>query len=169
MLVKLNIITLHDVLVAFEKNVDLKTISSSYTEGEKYYNDFEFEGKIWRGTVDNRKANFRGEFVRFISVKLPNDGFIYTSKYASNKTTHDDLVFDDDVKAFLQHITSKIDKKYLEQTWFSYNYNFNKVELYFKCKAEKLILHIGYDYGSHIGYTQKKTYSYDELKNMLDL
>ena len=62
--------------MVFKKEVALHEIAKKFKLGDKYYVDFTFEGKFWRGTVNNIKTIWRGAELEFINVKLPNDGFI---------------------------------------------------------------------------------------------
>ena len=168
---KLNIQTLLAVLKSFVQSSGrtLHSMSTDYVEGRRYYVDFEFEGKIWRGTVDNRFAVFHKEEVRFINLKVPNDGFLYSSQYEDLSSQYHDLQFDADAVDLISFIWESIDEKFHEKTWFLYNKDTHKSELYFKSEKESIIFHIGFDYGTPTGFTNKKTYTEDELRKQLEL
>uniref|UniRef100_A0A7S1KRH7 Uncharacterized protein n=1 Tax=Percolomonas cosmopolitus TaxID=63605 RepID=A0A7S1KRH7_9EUKA len=77
---KLRISTLSEIFRAFVKSV---SNTSVFTFSDQHIQPvpvmFDYEDKTWTGTVDHQNALYNS--VKFINIKLPNDGFVYTDKY----------------------------------------------------------------------------------------
>jgi len=82
---KVRISTLASVLNALNEEFPLKDLfgdgfASFQNQCKKNY-EFTFESKVWWATVKHATSYKKGETRRCISLKVPNDGFVYTSKY----------------------------------------------------------------------------------------
>lgn len=42
---------------------------------------FKYDDKLWKGTVEREDSSYEGRLVSFTNIRLPNDGYFYTSDY----------------------------------------------------------------------------------------
>jgi len=105
---------------------------------------FEFDEWIWKGTVKTKRSVYNGEMVKFLNVKLPNDGYIYTDNSAYKEGQSDAL------KEFRELLQSIMPEGTTFTKWF-YNFEWRKLEIHFteaRENQQKIIYHIGFDYGT---------------------
>jgi len=104
---------------------------------------FEFDEWIWKSEIRTIDTVYKGQIVKFLNVKLPNDGYIYT----------DNSSFKEKDSEVLQEFREQLKKIMPDGTEFSlwfYNYEFRKLEIHFADneKKPKWIYHIGFEYGT---------------------
>lgn len=59
---------------------------------------FKYEGRTWLGKVIHQCATYESRQVYFVIIKLPNNGFCYTSDYADDADDCNQLVATDETK-----------------------------------------------------------------------
>lgn len=75
---------------------------------------FEYDGKMWKGSMDGGVRSYAGKQVHFTNFKLPNDGFFY-DYVDGDESDFDDIVdndeTDDNVQV-VQYVVSELQQFY---------------------------------------------------------
>jgi hypothetical protein len=123
---------------------------------------FEFEQRVWCGTVDCRMAKYDGRNVLFTNVKLPNDGFIYTDDYSDPTSSRkDDIVNNMEVTSVINTILdATLPSDYDEGSLFvNYKPAEHRFELYqFNSDGSKCLT-VKYEYGTYMHYVNKPSFN----------
>ena len=162
---KLKFKVLEEVFTAFFgclQDRDL-TIFSQSQEFRRKDICFEYDKRIWCGTVDCRNALYNGRNVVFTKVKLPNDGFIYTQEYCDpSSSLNDDIVNSTEVSSVINAIldvilpSSNVEKGDL---MVNYKPDEHRLELYqFNLDGSKC-LSVMFENGTYMHYTNKGSFN----------
>eukprot|EP01038_Epipyxis_sp_PR26KG_P015184 gene15184-20453_t len=81
---KLKITTLSDIFNAFMEIFDPTNLDQPGIEYWKKYYVFKYDERLWNGTITCNYPNYNnGTQVKFINIRLPNDGYLYTKQYSA--------------------------------------------------------------------------------------
>jgi len=156
---KLSITTLEDVFRAF---------NSAWVPNSLHVL-FEFDSRIWKGTVKTVQVSFNSSLVTFTNIKLPNDSFFYTPKYKEATSFHD-IVLTDDTKQFVVAVA----KALMDRNLFKRG-ELERVELKYFLEAERFAIYfwigkkmdrcitIKFENGFHEGVTKQNPAKYIEV------
>ena len=113
---KLKIKTLLDCFEAFHRTfVQVKENLQNFEDSIKNLNEnkqrvfFEFEDKLWMGSISNQPyTNWKGSKVHMIVINCPNDSYFYTENYKEEDS--DLLCANEETKVFIKTIKEKVIK-----------------------------------------------------------
>jgi hypothetical protein len=168
---KLKIQTLAEVFQAFATefaNAQVK-LGFNFTSFQKSPYDFTYDGRVWTATITKEiSENAAGKPREFINIKLPNDGFFYTSTYQLTLS----LVENEETKLFVQPLYAfflnieGFDRSNLK---FRINYKEKeaRLEVYFEDDINFRTVTIKFVYGTYKYFVDKPAYTLESLKKFL--
>lgn len=81
---------------------------------------FKYDGFMWRATIRSHVSHYARREVAFTNIKLPNDGFFYTSDY-NNRSA---LIESDATSKFMQNIIGLVQNQNLLKGTSILSYSF---------------------------------------------
>jgi len=125
---KFNIRVLREVFDAFLPRTQLRSgglrpidlsfqlLADAHAKGEEAYikpfkRSFEYAGRSWTGTVGHHVTEYNDSLTYFINIRLPNDGYFYSEKYAEKQEPGDGVYLDatdDDAYEMVRHLLASL-------------------------------------------------------------
>lgn len=140
---------------------------------------FAFEGKMWSGTIQQGMAAYAGRSVFFTNLKLPNDGYIYTSKYTSGDSgnegsNNDDITDDDETNGVVYSFVDALKSSFAwldadENIYVEVNYKAaeGRFELYlWELPLKARCITVKFEYGTYDSFINKKRFGPRNLKTL---
>ncbi|KAI8998444.1 hypothetical protein BC832DRAFT_565834 [Gaertneriomyces semiglobifer] len=131
---------------------------------------FQYENFTWRGNLIHHKwINHNSEVWTTTSIKLPNDGYLYTTQ--AEKFADGHRLLRDDQLHYLTNILTFTDAFFADSEvslWCFYRVNEGRAEFKVKCEAKRAWLYITFEYGTPEG-DYSKGYRKADLKKFLAL
>jgi hypothetical protein len=153
---KLKINTLSEIFKQFQLNLGDNSIK--FSDGKEGFDvKFDYEEKRWTSTVDMRSTIYKNFDWKFINIKLPNDGYIYTNNYLKNNTVDMQQV---DLLEFVVQLGGFIEKldlpDFKPNVRINYRHNEGRFECYFEDNKNCKSVTIKFEY-----YTSSQTVSHN--------
>lgn len=123
---------------------------------------FNYDEKVWRGTINCELSPYGDQDVLFTNIKLPNDGFV-TSDYCAEDDC-DDLDENEVVDELVGGMLSRVGDFEPTQVKVNYKENEGRFEVYFFHDNGSKCLTIKVEYGTYEFFTNKKDYPLQRLK-----
>ncbi len=102
--------------IRFPEKCNIQTLTSvfssfatSWLPGKADDVYFEYDGFMWRATIRSHVSHYAHREGAFTNIKLPNDGFFYTSDYNNGGT----LIESDATSRFMQNIIGLVQNRNL--------------------------------------------------------
>lgn len=166
---KMSIQTLHEVLVAFSSAFDRAILNYDFTKFDQHSVIFPYEGRNWKGTITKQNAVYCNKPVQVINIKLPNDSFIYSSKYVADPTkativdTQETANFAADVGALVPFPNGTFDLK-LDDQWMEFQFEDSPPS---DPNAPTKMFTLKFKYGSYENFTSTQKLSRAHLMELV--
>ncbi|EGG19718.1 hypothetical protein DFA_00296 [Cavenderia fasciculata] len=166
---KLSITTLKDVLHQFNQTVDKSSLNFNFKTYDRQSVIFQYEDKFWKGTITKEISIYKQKKTKFINIKLPNDGYVYSSKYLDDQKQNDSFIVNEETSSFITDLESLVP---FEGGWVEINYKEedSRFEIYFTDDNQESpsILTIKFEYGYYENWVNGHKYTRSELKKLLN-
>jgi len=136
-----------------------------------FYRDFGYGGREWTGTVTHNVRAYKRKLTYFISLRMPNDGFIYTETYAQNGQMADNVELEMDnaealelVNCLIRTLRPYCPKGFKPKLTATYNGDRHKMDVKFHDVEMNLCYVIGWDYGFCNSEARSKRDAHDDEK-----
>lgn len=140
---------------------------------------FAFEDKMWSGTIQQGMAPYAGKSVFFTNLKLPNDGYIYTSKYTcgdsdNEGSNNDDIANDEETNEVVYSFVDALKSSFAwldvdENICMEVNYRAaeGRFELYlWELPLKVRCVTVKFEYGTYDSFINKKRFGPRNLKTL---
>lgn len=150
----------------------MSLINFDFSQFEQIPIDFSYDGKIWTGMITrNPTPNCAGKPRQFVNIKLPNDGFLYSSTYLDETANSPNaLVETPETMEFIAKIRELVEPvpDFDYNVFANYKLEEGRLEFYFEDDVNAKTLTLKFEYGTCKKYERQKVYTKQQLQQLID-